>query len=369
MEFKILQKDLLKALSIIERGVSNKAIIESLRGIKLETKGNNLILTSSKTELAVEYTVENVDVQTEGIVLVLGTQFVNIVRKLTDENHYLTIHTESNLLILETENSKVSLITLNYYDYPDVNFEIDEVSHTLDKGILGRAYNKSKYAVDSNSTRPILGAINLKFESDNLLVTSTDSKRLSFVKLDPIPGMELELNISKLLFQDINRILDIVDDKTINLYKSHSQIQIECNCLRLKGRIVDGEYPDVARIIPTNANYTFEIDSNILASSLGKVLSLSDKLNSVVTVEQIDSRLLVKFFIKELGGIEEFVDISNVTGSPFKIAFDPSYVLDALHSLANPVVRVKLEAETSAFAITAPDNNDNIQVISPVRMS
>lgn len=369
MEFKILQKDLLKALSIVERGIATKAIIETLRGIKLEAKNGKLILTASKTELAIEYTIENVEIESEGVVLVLGTQFINIVRKLTDENHSLNIRSESNLLILETVNSKVSLISLDYYNYPDVYFDIDAQNYQIDKAILQKAYNKSKYAVDSNSTRPILGAINLKFQSDNLLVTSTDSKRLSFVTFDPVPGIDLELNISKNLFQDINRILDLIDEKELTMFCTKSLIQLECKNLRLKGRIVDGEYPEVSKIIPSRSNYSFEIDCNALASSLGKVLSLSDKMNSVVTIEQINDRLLVKFFIKELGGIEEFVDIDNISGSPFKIAFDPSYVLDALHSLALGKVQVRLEAETSAFAIVGTDDDNNIQVISPVRMS
>ncbi len=369
MEIIIKQRELLNALSIVEKAISSKTIIESLKGIKIIAKGNSLTFIASKTELAIEYKLENVNIETEGAIVVFGSQFINIVKKLADNDSEIKIHTENNLVILQTETSKVSLITLDVYDYPEINFDSKEESVVVPKQLLQQAYNKTKYSIATNTAKVLLTSINLNFGEESLRAASTDSKRLSFVTLDPVPGLELEMNISKFLYQDIIKVLELVDVKEVDLYKSNKQIQIECPNLKLKGRLIDGDYPLVENLIPSRSNYSFEISGSTLLSALDKVQSLSDKSNSVVTIEHIDGKLLIKFFIQELGGIEELVAIENIEGNPFKIAFDPVYVIDALHSISKEKVKLSFEAETSAFQINSVDSEDNIQVISPIRMS
>lgn len=369
MEIIIKQRELLNALSIVEKAISSKTIIESLKGIKIIAKDNSLTFIASKTELAIEYKLDNVNVVEEGTIVVFGNQFINIVKKLTDHETEIKIHTENNLVILQTETSKVSLITLNVYDYPEINFDSNDEKYIVPKSLLQQAYNKTKYSIATNTAKVLLTSINLSFTEETLRAASTDSKRLSFVTLAPVPGLDLDMNISKFLYQDIIKVLDLVDVKEVELYKSSKQIQIECPNLKLKGRLIDGEYPLVENLIPSRSNYSFEISAPALLSALDKVQSLSDKSNSVVTIEHIDGRLLIKFFIQELGGIEEFVEITNIEGNPFKIAFDPSYVIDALHSISKDQVKISFEAETSAFQINSVEGEDNIQVISPIRMS
>lgn len=369
MEIIIKQRELLNALSIVEKAISSKTIIESLKGIKIIAKGDTLTFIASKTELAIEYKLENVQIEQEGTIVVFGNQFISIVKKLSDNETDIKIHTENNLVILQTETSKVSLITLNVFDYPEISFDSKDESVAVAKDLLQKAYNKTKYSIATNTAKVLLTSINLNFTNESLCAASTDSKRLSYVTLDPVPGLELEMNISKFLYQDIIKVLDLVDVKEVQLFKNNKQIQIEAPNLKLKGRLIDGDYPVVENLIPSRSNYTFEIGGPALLSALDKVQSLSDKSNSVVTIEHIDGKLLIKFFIQELGGIEEFVEISNIEGNPFKIAFDPVYVIDALHSIAANTVKISFEAETSAFQITSSTNEDNVQVISPIRMS
>lgn len=369
MEIIIKQRELLNALSIVEKAISAKSIVDSLRGIKIVAKGDTLTFVASKTELAIEYKLDNVSIKEDGAIVVLGHQFINIVKKLSDNETNISIHTENNLVILQTETSKVSLVVLDVREYPETNFDAKDESVIVSKDLLQKAYNKTKYSFASNTANVVLTAINLNFQDDCLRAASTDSRRLSYVTLDPVNDLNIEMNINKFLYQDIIKVLDLVDTKEVTLFKNEKQIQLECPNLKLKGRLTDGNYPTVENLIPTRVNYSFEIDSSSLLSSLDKVQSLSDKSNSVVTIEHVDGKLLIKFFIQELGGIEEYVPISNMVGNPFKIAFDPMYVTDALHSISEEKVKLSFEAETSAFQINGVDDLNNIQVISPIRMS
>lgn len=369
MEITIKQRELLHALNIVDKAISSKSIIESLKGIKIIAKGNSLTFIASKTELAIEFKLEDINITEEGTIVVYGNQFINIVKKLSDNETDIKIHTEGNLVILQTETSKVSLITLKEFDYPEINFDSNDEYVLAPVSLLQKAYNKTKYSIATNTAKMLLTAINLSFSNKCLRAASTDSKRLSYVILDPIEDLDMDINISKYLYQDIIRVLEQMNTKEVKLFKNNKQIQIECPNLKLKGRLIDGEYPLVENLIPERTNFSFEINSHSLLSSLDKVQSLSDKSNNVVTIEYINEKLLIKFFIQELGGIEEYVEIANIEGNPFKIAFDPSYVIDALHSINEDNVKMSFEAETSAFQINGINKDDNIQVISPIRMS
>ncbi len=369
MEIIIKQQQLLKALNIVDNALTSKTVLPILRGIKIIAKDNKLTFIASKNELAIQYTLDDINIISEGAIVVQGSQFINIVKKLSDEQCELNINTNDNLVIIQTPNSKVSLITLDTSSYPDINYDSNDETITIPKSLIKRAYNKAKYTTAQNSSNIIFSAINLNFTNENLIASSTDSKRLSYVKLDPIDNLQIQMNISKHLYQNIMKVLELIDDEQLEVKKNNKQIQIETTNLRLKGRLIDGEYPPVANLIPSDFNYSFEIDSNLLLSALDKVQSLSEKNTSVVTLEHIEGKILIKFFLRELGGIEELIEIENEQGTPFKIAFESSYVVDALHSISKEKVKFSFAAETSAFQVNGVNDEKNIQIISPIRMS
>ncbi len=369
MKFYINQGELIKALNIVGIAVQSKTVIESLKGIKITATKDQIIFTGSKSELAVEYTIDNSKVQETGDVVVYGHQFLNIIKKLGDFETEILISNEDSLLLIKTDTSKIKLNTLSISEYPDANFKNDQELFEIDKKLLFSAYQKAKYSASATAIKPILTGINLNFSDSELIVSSTDSKRLSYITMLNEKNLNLNYTINRFIFADLIKIVEQVDQPSVFISDSPHQLYLETNNLKIKTRLIDGEYPEVKNLIPSTHTFTFNVSSEKLLLSLEKVMSISDKSNRVVTIEFNDQLLEIKFFVQELGGIEEKVKIENLTGNPFKIAFDPIYMMDAIHSIGATDILVILESETSAFVVQSKDNKDNIQVISPVRMN
>ena len=175
--------------------------------------------------------------------------------------------------------------------------------------------------------------------------------------------------ISKNLMQDINKILEIFDDEEILFKINENQCLIVNEKLKIKTRILDGNFPNIQKIIPTTSTFSYSIKKVELSEALSRVVLLTEKDESVVSATVDSSLLKLKSSHKFLGAIEEHCQINQLQGNSFKIAFDPKFVLDALHTISGDTVRFEFIDEISGFIIKNVDNSEIINVVSPIRIN
>lgn len=368
MKFQIKKELFLNILSILEKSLSSRVIIESLKGIKIDVSNDSIIFSASKSDLSLQYTLalnEDIEIKNTGSVLVNGTQLINIIKRLDDET--ISLIKEKNSLEIKTLNSKIKLNLYDISTYPNFNFPENENLNDIDKNILKEIYSKTKYSTSKNSANLILNGIHINFNKENTIATSTDTRRLTFLKLDPVPNYENEITISSYLFSDLVKIFDLLPEHLISISNSNRQLYIETSTLKIKARLLDGDFPDAEKIIPYDFNFSITLNSSKLANSLEKIKYISEN-SSVVTMNYINSSLLIKFFDFESGGIEDKLFVEDLSGDPFEIAFDPEFVINSLQSLKEEYVKIQFVSEISAFLITGKDSSDNLQIISPIRM-
>ncbi len=368
MKIKIQRDELLKGLGIVEKALPNKTVLESLKGIKISAKNNELTLTASKEDLAITYTIsEHYEILEPGIIILPGHYLISLIRKTYEE--YIEFSEIDNVILIKTNRSKIQLTGYDVTTYPDIQYNLDnENLISLSSETFINAYNHTKYAVAQNNARPLLTGINFNFDGTGLKVGSTDARRLAIAYFNDIQTKSSNFTINRNLLSDIIRIFEISKCNVINLSASNNQLIIQSDALMLKGRLLDGEYPNLNRLIPEGTNYAYEVQARELLQVLEKIVLLSDRDSSNVTTEVIDDNILLKSGFKDLGAMEEYCTITNLTGTPFPISFDPKFLLDAINALGSEKLIISMVDEISAFSIKDVENSDNLQVISPIRM-
>ena len=73
--------------------------------------------------------------------------------------------------------------------------------------------------------------------------------------------------------------------------------------------------------------------------------------------------------MREIGSIEEICPLREINGNPFPISFDPRFFIDSINAIREEELEIKMVDEISAFSITGVKNKNNIQVISPIKLS
>ncbi len=370
MQIKIQRDELLKGLSIVDKALSSKTVIESLRGIKIEAKNNQLTLTGSKSDLVITYTVTaNYEIITPGTIILHGHYLHSIIKNTFED--YINFTEIDNKILIETTRSKIQLTGFDVTTYPEVKYNLNnEESITLPTHILTQALKHTRYAVGQDNSRPILTAINFEFSAEALRVGSTDARRCAIACFDGINAIEKKFNINKSLLADICGILDISKCQTVTFSTTSNNIELESDSIKLKANLIDGQYPDLNRIIPEekNVSYSYEVNSHELLLVLEKIVLLSDRESGNVTTEIIDDNVLLKSGFKDLGAMEEYCNLENISGTPFPISFNPKLLKEAIQALGADKLRIAIESEVSPFKITDVNNSENIQVISPIRM-
>ena len=87
--------ELSSAVMKVSKAISVKTTNPVLEGIKLSVRGDNLTLTATDTEIAIEKTIRS-DTFREGDTVVPGRLFAELVKKLENENEVELFLIEEN---------------------------------------------------------------------------------------------------------------------------------------------------------------------------------------------------------------------------------------------------------------------------------
>lgn len=370
MHFKIKTQQLLQALQIVDIALSSKGVIESLKGIKIEVMNDKIIFTSSKQEVSIVHTViENFETINVGRVVVPGNYFFNIIKKTVDE--YVELSIINNSVLISSNSSKIELVEIDISSYPEVRFDFENSRKiSISKKLLKKSYMQTKSSISVNTAQPLLTGINFKFNKDKLIVSSTDTRRLSISKFELHSENEVEFTISKFLMSDVLKTLENVECDEINIYLTNNQLVIKSELIMLKTRLLEGKYPDVEKLVPQSSNFSFVVDASTLKLTLEKIVLLSEKDGANVIAKIENEQYVLESKFRELGQIEERCPIQILSGTPFNISYDPHFVLDAISSIQNEKLELRFTDEISPFSITKWQSDEsNIQIISPLRMA
>lgn len=372
MNFSIDTDVLLNNLLISQKALSTKTPAPYLQGIKLEVYQNELILITSNSDIAIKITIkdETLRVEKTGEALIPGKVFVDFIRKLDKGTVEISV-VDNNVLRIHAHNTDLSLNLQNVDDYPEINFVMNDNPIKLESKIMKSIIKQTTFATSNIENRPILTGVNIKVEGNKLLAIATDSFRLSQKLIDikdnfddmnvVIPGKSLD-DLIKILETDLEEIL---------IHLNHKTILFEYGNILFQSRLLEGNFPETGRLIPTDFPIIIKFKTNDLSVAIERasLLSSKDNLNSIVKLFlKPDNVVEITSNSPEIGKvIEEVYPVEKAIGTPLKIAFSSKYFLDALKTFNSDEVYVKFTGEIRPFVIEGNNDVGLIQLILPVR--
>jgi len=376
MNFSINRDLLLDNLIIMQRGLPLRTSLPILTTIKFDVKEDHIVLTSSNTDIAIQILIDDEDLSIgkSGVLTIPGKFLIDIIRKATSERIEFNL-IEDRIVVVKSNRSEFKLRLMDPTDYPDIDFlDNNQEPLVIDADLLKTIIKETSYAVATSEKRPILTGVNLKYNDNNLLVVATNSYRLSQkeVKLRSkvndfnivIPGKNLD---------ELNKILDTNTEEVL-MYVSHNKVLFKIDNILFQSSLLEGQYPNTSRIIPTEFSVTipFNKDELLLAVERVSLLSPKDrdtnyniiklKLNTDHTVELLSNN-------KEIGDANEvLLPTGDVTGSIINIAFSSRHLLDALRSFNSSEIVIKFAGEVRPFIINSLEDDSLLHLILPVRI-
>lgn len=364
MKFIIPRLDLLNLIAKIQAIVPAKPALPILSNVLLEAVDDQLII--SATDLTVSMKAyAKADVKEEGSITLPAKKFFQLVRELTASQVEIEATTpESAHINAGTSHFKMSGMHKNEFPaLPDLN---GGISLDLENDMLKEMLVRSSFAAARDDNRQVLNGILLQHRQKTATFIGTDGKRLArlFADIDSLDGQSGAYVLPLKAVEEMIKLLEVKDQKSKLTFLA-DKIGIETGSVILITKLLNGQYPDVDRVIPKKAADPIALHREELMSLLRQVSLFTSDQSSAVRFTFHSGELHLTAMSGSLG--EGKVSMSvNYGGPKFDIAFNPHYFLDILRHSDDEIILLSLSDAYNPGLIT--DSTNAYFVIMPMRL-
>ena len=375
INFSINKNLFLQALNTTKRAISHKNAIPILSTVKIDVTNEGITLIGSNGQISIENFIsiknENAGllVTSSGSILLEATFFINVVSSLPD----ITLdfkEIDQKQIVLTSGKSEITLKGKDADQYP----RIQEISASnplvLETSVLKNIINETAFAASTQESRPILTGVHFVLtENKNLKTVATDSHRMSQKQIIlEKNGDNFDVVIPSRSLREFSAVF--TDDiETVEIYFTNNQLLFRSENISFYTRLLEGNYPDTDRLIPTDFNNIITFDTNNLRYAMERARLLSNATqNGTVKLEIINGVVSAHVNSPEVGRVNEEIDTESISGQDLTISFNPTYLIDSLKAINSEKVTISFISAVRPFTLVPNDDTKNfIQLITPVR--
>ena len=366
MRFTCEKSMLVSGLNIAGRTVAQKSSLSVIEGI-LCRAGMGLSLTGYNMDTAITYDID-AEVTDPGDCILPAKLFGDIIRRLpegpvtvvVDEAYKVSIRAGYASFTISAESAE------DYPELPDVN---DGRPIHIPQSRLKELISGTIFAVSENQGRPIHTGVKFEVTNDSITTVAVDGFRLARRTFHPEESTQRELNfvVPAAGLKEVEKIVtDSDEDASFTLGSKH--ILFQMGNATLVCRLLEGEFLDWRKVVPTNCPIKLVAHVSDLMSSVERVgLIVSEKYKSPVRCTFSNQELMMRTNTT-IGAAEDRCSLAG-DGKDLEIGFNVRYLADALRVIPSEEVTLELTNGLSPIVLTpVEDKYDFAYMVLPVRI-
>lgn len=366
MRFTCEKSMLVTGLNIAGRTVAQKSSLSVIEGI-LCRANDGISLTGYNMETAITYQIE-AEVTEVGQCILPARLFGDIIRRLP-EGPVTVVVDEFYKISIRAGYASFTISAMSAEDYP----ELPEVGEgrpvQIPQNALKDLISGTIFAVSDNQGRPIHTGVKFEVEDDKITAIAVDGFRLArkTYHTDDKNSFNMSFVVPAAGLKEVEKILtDSDEDVLFTLGGKHILYQI--GNATLICRLLEGDFLDWRRVVPTNCPIKLAAHVCDLSSSIERVgLIVSEQYRSPVHCVFADNVLQLSTQTP-IGAAEDRCTIAG-DGKGLRIGFNVRYLADALRVIPSEEVIMELTNGLSPIVLTsAEDKYDFSYMVLPVRI-
>ncbi|MEV7405535.1 DNA polymerase III subunit beta [Streptomyces sp. NPDC091267] len=337
MEFRIERAVLADAVAWAARVLPTRSPVPVLGGLLLEAADGRLSVSGLDYEASARI---EVDAGTErpGRVLVMGRRLLDVCRVLPEGAVECAV--EGSRFTVTGGGAGFGLSVLPLDDYPALP-PLPEVLGAVDSQEFAAAVADVTVAAGRDDTLPTLTGIRLGLDGDRMTLAATDRYRFAVRTLGWKPaaaGVSADVVVSARRLTEIARSFG--RSGLVSLALDNGSAGFELAGMRTTVRLLDGRLPRHDKLFAMKDPVTAVTDLEPLVEAVKRVSVVADGDSPLQFAFRPDSVLLQAGYEDDVASQRlpaELVGTDELT-----VAFNPTYLMDALSSFDTPVVRFHL---------------------------
>ena len=360
MEFTINTASASAVLGYVAAACQNKSPLPILKNILIESDGADKVkFTANNMEIQISASA-TAEVKDDSPITVEGKKLIDIFKSLPKASN-TTIKLDKGKVTVKCGRSRFKLNTLPAQEFPEFSNIGEYNQYEVSGNELKSAFDRCFVAMANQDVRYFLNGMHVALNNGNLDVVATDGHRLNSASLNAT-GNDIAVTIPRDCVKPVMGVLDC-DSATIGI--SDSSIQVSDGPRTVTVKLIDGKYPDYNRVIPSGNSNEIEFNRMELYSAVSRAALLSNEKFKGIRFQIQNNECAISGSNPEQEESSETIPCSH-GGELFEIAFNATYLTDALSSIDTDSVVINFGADGSKSALIS--DGDFRCVVMPIRL-
>ncbi|HZK36647.1 MAG TPA: DNA polymerase III subunit beta [Aeromicrobium sp.] len=355
MKFRIERDTLADAVAWTARSLPNRPSVPVLAGLLIESSNDGLTLSGFDYETSTRATLP-AEVSADGRALVSGRLLSEICKSLPDKP--VDISLDGTKVAVVCGNARFSLQTMPVEEYPQLP-QMPSSSGSVKSSVFATAVSQAVAAAGRDEMLPLLTGVRLEMEGSTISLMATDRFRASLRDLEWFPEKsDISANalVPARVLGETARSLVSGGDITIAIASGDSgegligfEGTVGNGTRRTTTRLLEGDFPRVRQLFHAQAETVCYVDTHVFVDSVKRVALVAER-NTPVRLSFSEGQLLLEAGSGDEAQASESIE-ATVNGPDISIGFNPSYLLEGLTVMSDPVVHLAFTQHTKPAAM------------------
>jgi len=366
MKVTVLAENLRKGLSVAMRGISSRVQLPILSTVLLRAGKEGLVLLATDLELSFKVNVR-AKVEEDGELALPAKLFSDLVATLPAG--VVELVNEKQTLKIRSEKVKAEIVGQGSEEFPSLPSAKGKGLEILVEELQEKVERVGISAAKDDS-RPILAGVLWLLSENKVTLVATDGYRLGVDVMDKGvvgavgDGEKFVLPVRALM--ELARVLEpSMKSLKVEFDKDKQQVIFTADDLEMSSRLIAGDFPPYAKVIPADKKITVTLDKDILVEAVKRASLFARDSANVVKLLVNQEGVTVTAQSDQVGGSQSVIE-AEVEGEEVRIAFNARYLLDYLGVVKGNEVVMETEGELKAAVFRIP-GSEFLHVIMPVR--
>lgn len=377
MKVSCLQENLHKGLQTVSKAVANKTTLPVLNNILISTDGGRLKLTATNLEVGITNWI-GCQVEQEGAITVPAKLLVDFVSSLPNEPVKMALDERTRTLHLKCARYEGNIKGIAAEEFPIIPEVTEKPVARIPAPLLKEMIGQVAFAASGDDSRPQLAGVYVQIEGREMTMAAADGFRLSrrVTTLDTPVEATLKLIIPAKSMSELARVLPDTEGEeaepvSIVLTSGRNQVLFRHENVEVTSRLVEGNYVDINRVIPTEwGSRTVMATADLLKAVRMASIFAKDSANIVrVGVEpgadMTPGVLTVSANAAEVGDNVSQLDCM-VDGEGGQVALNGRFLIDVLGVIKTSQVAIETKTYQSPAVLKPVGEDEFLHVIMPM---
>ncbi len=366
----IEKKDFVRILDAARVAIESRNTLAILSNILLDFDGQRL--TATATDLDITASAAAKANGGKPWRTTVGASLVAEFARRSPDGVEIGIDVDDKSLTLRSGRARAHAPTLPASDFPEMTSGGFDAGFTVDAGELAGILKGVGFAVSSEETRYYLNGIFFHPTAADggmaLRAVATDGHKLARIDIDcpdgaaAMPGIIVPTKSAKVIAAMLAR------HDTAEVSVSEARIMVSAGDETIVSKLIDGQFPDYARVIPTGNDKRATFDRASLVAGIERVsATISDKGRGMRFAFD-DGECALTMLDTSSGTEAEDTITADYAGDRIKVGLNPRYAAEIAAMFGGEKIIMAMADAGTPVLFTDPSAPRRLAVCMPMRI-